>query len=293
MVTSSRAPPPHSPCRARYNYRTFVTDDADNSGGVASSSFGEAKFKSLVASHPQCASALSEWCRSRIARIYPAGHRVDSSNYDPSLSWALGCQVVALNCQAKDSDEQLYVNYGKFLANGRCGYVLKPEYLRGENCGAFAAKAIEKTLPIRASLKLTIQGAKGWTGGWGRESSPDVYCRARVAGGPPQDCRDWWKTKTVQNSVAPQWDAEFTQALAAPELCVVVLECWDDDTVTGDDFLGTVAVPLAEVASGKQLDLPLLAATLAPWPRKHGAPSLQVTFDLVYADARGPSGGLA
>ena len=120
-----------------------------------------------------------------------------------------------------------------------------------------------------------------------------MYCRARVAGGPPQDCRDWWKTKTVQNSVAPQWDAEFTQELAAPELCVVVLECWDDDTVTGDDFLGTVAVPLAEVASGKQLDLPLLAATLAPWPRKHGAPSLQVTFDLVYADARGPSGGLA
>ena len=71
-----------------------------------------------------------------------AGHRVDSSNYDPSLSWALGCQVVALNCQAKDSDEQLYVNYGKFLANGRCGYILKPEYLRGENCGAYAAKAI-------------------------------------------------------------------------------------------------------------------------------------------------------
>ena len=70
-------------------------------------------------------------------------------------------------------------------------------------------------------------------------------------------------------------------ARAVEELGVVVLECWDDDTVTGDDFLGTVAVPLAEVASGKQLDLPLLAATLAPWPRKHGAPSLQVTFDLV------------
>ena len=68
---------------------------------------------------------------------------------------------------------------------------------------------------------------------------------------------------------------------------------WDNDTVTGDDFLGTVAVPLAEVTPGKQLDLPLLAATLAPWPRKHGAPSLQVTFDMVYADARGPSGGLA
>ena len=36
-----------------------------------------------------------------------------------------------------------------------------------------------------------------------------------------------------------------------------------------------------------------VSRALAPWPRKHGAPSLQVTFDLVYADARGPSGGLA
>ena len=45
-----------------------------------------------------------------------------------------------------------------------------------------------------------------------------------------------------------------------------------------------VAVPLSEVTPGKQLDLPLLAATLAPWPRKHGAPSLQVTFEMVYAD---------
>ena len=27
-----------------------------------------------------------------------------------------------------------------------------------------------------------------------------------------------------------------------------------------------------------------MAATLAPWPRKHGAPSLQVTFDMVWAD---------
>ena len=60
------------------------------------------------------------------------------------------------------------------------------------------------------------------------------------------------------------------------------------------NILGTVAVPLSEVTAGKQLDLPLLAATLAPWPRKHGAPSLQVTFDMVYADnvrsAREPRG---
>ena len=92
------------------------------------------------------------------------------------------------------------------------------------------------------------------------------------------------KNEYLAAARAVEQGAGLTQALAAPELCVVVLECWDDDTVTGDDFLGTVAVPLAEVTPGKQLDLPLLAATLAPWPRKHGAPSLQVTFDMVYAD---------
>jgi len=89
------------------------------------------------------------------------------------------------------------------------------------------------------------------------------------------------------------WSLTRHISILAVSITVVVLECWDDDTVTGDDFLGTVAVPLAEVTAGKQLDLPLLAATLAPWPRKHGTPSLQVTFDLVHADARGPSGGLA
>ena len=57
---------------------------AVDDNGVASSSFGEAKFKSLVASHPQCASALSEWCRSRVARIYPAGHGRGSTGRRPS-----------------------------------------------------------------------------------------------------------------------------------------------------------------------------------------------------------------
>ena len=57
------------------------------------------------------------------------------------------------------------------------------------------------------------------------------------------------------------------------------------------DQLTSASTPLA-VSRALQLGV-RVAATLAPWPRKHGAPSLQVTFDLVYADARGPSGGLA
>ena len=46
------------------------------------------------------------WCQSKLARIYPAALRVESTNYDPSEAWAHGCQVVALNVQVsvRDSD---------------------------------------------------------------------------------------------------------------------------------------------------------------------------------------------
>ena len=82
-----------------------------------------------------------------------------------------------------------------------------------------------------------------------REDDPEL--RARVGNGTLVEDQD-------RPELRRPTGAEFTWLRA-----VVVLECWDDDTVTGDDFLGTVAVPLSEVTAGKQLDLPLLAATLA------------------------------
>jgi hypothetical protein len=37
--------------------------------------------------------------RNHFTRIYPAGSRVDSTNYDPVLGMAYGCQMSALNFQ--------------------------------------------------------------------------------------------------------------------------------------------------------------------------------------------------
>lgn len=62
-----------------------------------------------------------------LSRIYPKGSRFDSSNYNPAAAWACGAQLVALNYQT--GDLPYHVNFGKFLENGQCGYVLKPEYL--------------------------------------------------------------------------------------------------------------------------------------------------------------------
>ncbi|XP_005468965.1 1-phosphatidylinositol 4,5-bisphosphate phosphodiesterase delta-3-A isoform X3 [Oreochromis niloticus] len=63
----------------------------------------------------------------QLSRIYPCGQRLQSSNYDPQEMWNCGCQLVALNFQT--AGEQMDLNQGRFLVNGRCGYVLKPSFL--------------------------------------------------------------------------------------------------------------------------------------------------------------------
>eukprot|EP00531_Pseudo-nitzschia_arenysensis_P000376 CAMPEP_0116120770 /NCGR_PEP_ID=MMETSP0329-20121206/3349_1 /TAXON_ID=697910 /ORGANISM="Pseudo-nitzschia arenysensis, Strain B593" /LENGTH=1047 /DNA_ID=CAMNT_0003614555 /DNA_START=263 /DNA_END=3405 /DNA_ORIENTATION=+ len=61
--------------------------------------------------------------QSHMSRSYPAGSRLDSSNYSPILPWAMGVQLVALNFQTVDAP--LLLNDGRFRENGGCGYVLK------------------------------------------------------------------------------------------------------------------------------------------------------------------------
>jgi phosphatidylinositol phospholipase C, delta len=42
---------------------------------------------------------LVEHTRKHLVRVYPKGSRVDSSNYEPNVFWAVGCQLVAQNWQ--------------------------------------------------------------------------------------------------------------------------------------------------------------------------------------------------
>lgn len=65
-----------------------------------------------------------------MTRTYPAGSRVDSSNYNPLLAWSVGCQLVALNFQT--SDTPLLLNDGLFRQNCNRGYLLKPPSVLGK-----------------------------------------------------------------------------------------------------------------------------------------------------------------
>jgi phosphatidylinositol phospholipase C delta len=54
---------------------------------------------------------------------------VDSSNYEPSVAWAFGAQIVALNWQT--AGLPMWVYRGMFVDNGGCGYVKKPDFMLG------------------------------------------------------------------------------------------------------------------------------------------------------------------
>ncbi|KAG0286714.1 Phospholipase C [Linnemannia gamsii] len=93
--------------------------------------------------------------KSHLTRVYPAGFRINSTNYDPHHHWAGGCQVVALNYQSYDRGMQM--NSAMFTMNGHCGYVLKPEALRlgaGEMCNHDKAPSFVKTYPVDVTLEI-------------------------------------------------------------------------------------------------------------------------------------------
>lgn len=54
--------------------------------------------------------------QSHLSRVYPAGFRVSSSNYEPQEMWAAGCQIVALNYQTPS--HEMCINQGMFRDNG-------------------------------------------------------------------------------------------------------------------------------------------------------------------------------
>jgi len=83
--------------------------------------------------------AIVQHCSRQLIRVYPGPMRVDSSNFNPTPMWAAGVQMVALNYQTPDVP--LRLNRALFRLNGRCGYVLKPRYMRGASTAAASSRA--------------------------------------------------------------------------------------------------------------------------------------------------------
>ena len=71
---------------------------------------------------------MAEHTETQLVRCYPAGMRIDSSNFNPVAMWAVGIQMVAMNYQTSDTNMLLHQAF--FSQNGASGYVLKPSVIR-------------------------------------------------------------------------------------------------------------------------------------------------------------------
>eukprot|EP00056_Hartaetosiga_gracilis_P005063 m.80967 g.80967 ORF g.80967 m.80967 type:complete len:1123 (-) comp12039_c0_seq1:286-3654(-) len=191
----------------------------------------------------------------QLARIYPAGRRLESTNYNPNPMWCAGCQIVALNFQT--ACREMNLNFGKFRDNGGCGYVLKPEELCDRdmqfNPTEPSTVAIEKldTVTIRIisaqNLPKPNQSAHDHTKG----EIIDPYVRISVLG-LPGECVES-KTSVVQNNgLNPRWKTndvcQFDVSL--PDVALLNFRVMDHDYLSKDDFVAQSVIPLKSLKEG-------------------------------------------
>uniref|UniRef100_A0AC35TUI7 Phosphoinositide phospholipase C n=1 Tax=Rhabditophanes sp. KR3021 TaxID=114890 RepID=A0AC35TUI7_9BILA len=194
---------------------------------------------------------LTQVIKEFITRAAPDTLRVDSSNLNPQEFWNFGIQMVALNYQTPGL--MMDLQEGKFSANGRCGYVLKPAIMR-EDLFAPCDRLPYSTqiLHLRILSGQTLPRPRGSTV---KSDSADPFVVVEIFG-IPSDCAEE-RTKTVRNeSVNPNFDESLQFQISVPELALVRFLVLDDDFV-GDDFIGQYTIPFECLQSGYR-HIPLL-----------------------------------
>ncbi|XP_044532427.1 1-phosphatidylinositol 4,5-bisphosphate phosphodiesterase delta-3 isoform X1 [Gracilinanus agilis] len=181
----------------------------------------------------------------QLCRVYPLGLRMTSANYNPQEMWNGGCQLVALNFQTPGYEMDL--NNGRFLVNGKCGYVLKPDFLRHgdttfdpEHPGPPQTTLIIKVLTAQQLPKLNREKPT---------SIVDPLVRVEIYG-VPRDCAQKETDYVLNNGFNPYWGQTLKFTLGAPELALVRFVVEDYDATSFNDFVGQFTLPLYSLKQG-------------------------------------------
>ncbi|CAL8359523.1 unnamed protein product [Lota lota] len=185
-----------------------------------------------------------------LIRIYPAGSRTTSSNYNPQDFWSVGSQLVALNFQSLGLPMDL--NGGRFQDNGRCGYVLKPAVLRSGQGNSDPTSSLQRPRPTQLLLKV-ISGSHLPVPRSGK--SLDSFVRVEVHG-VHSACRK--HTDTVKNSLSPCWDASMNFSISDPDLCLLRFSVREQTGLLSSEFVGQYSLAFSSMKRGYRW-LPLLS----------------------------------
>lgn len=185
----------------------------------------------------------------QLSRIYPSGQRLQSSNYDPQEMWNGGCQMVALNFQTPG--EQMDLNQGRFLPNGRCGYVLKPSFL----CSTASNFNPENTgggpghIPTQLTIRIISAQQLPKINTEKASSIVDPQVWVEIHGVAIDNARG--KTQRIDNNgFNPRWDCTLSFQLQVPELALVRFVVEDLDHTAKNDFVGQFTLPFTSLRIG-------------------------------------------
>lgn len=199
-------------------------------------SLAEGKFKKL-SNDAKLKETIIDYHTRHFTRTYPAGTRVNSSNYNPMPMWGTGSQVVALNFQSLDTPYRL--NSALHKVNGNCGYVLKPETML-------------KPFPPspKYAVKLTVLSAhhlpKPGQSQKGEVIDPYVIVTLMKSNGEEETMT----TKTVNdNGFNPSWNEGSTMYSEDPNCDMFLLEVWDSDNLKSE-FIAYAACTVSKLREG-------------------------------------------
>jgi phosphatidylinositol phospholipase C, delta len=209
-------------------------------------SIGEGKITKILDKSPVNAKMWREYNVQHMTRTYPAGTRIDSSNYNPLVAWAMGCQLVALNFQT--SDTPLLLNDGRFRQGGGCGYLLKPPSVMGKT-----SRSRKNTISIKILSALCLPKPKGAKDG----EIVDPYIKVELHDvslsklGKEEYMYQSGKTSVVDNNgFCPSWrDASFSFDVSNPDVAMLMFEIVDQDYDV-DDIICSSAIPVSCLRKG-------------------------------------------
>ncbi|XP_074681466.1 1-phosphatidylinositol 4,5-bisphosphate phosphodiesterase zeta-1 [Strix aluco] len=189
-----------------------------------------------------------------ITRIYPKGTRANSSNYNPQEFWNVGCQMVALNFQTPGL--QMELQDGKFLDNGGCGYILKPEFLRNHNSTFTPQNVGRYSKPMSLSIRL-ISGHQLPPSNLSKTNKADPLVTIEIYGVPEDQAKK--KSSVIKsNALSPRWDEFFSFTVQVPELALIRFCVEDEISLVANEFLGQYTLPLLSLSKG-YCNVPLLS----------------------------------
>ncbi|XP_012253501.2 1-phosphatidylinositol 4,5-bisphosphate phosphodiesterase classes I and II isoform X2 [Athalia rosae] len=185
------------------------------------SSFDEKQATTLLKERPL---EFVNYNKHQLSRVYPAGTRFDSSNFMPQVFWNAGCQLVALNYQTLDLAMQL--NLGIFEYNHRCGFLLKPEFMRRKDrrLDPFAESTVDGI--IAGTVHIHVISAQFLT-----DKRVGTYVEVDMYGLPADTVRKKFRTKIVPNNgINPVYDEEpfVFKKVVLPELASIRIAAYEE-----------------------------------------------------------------